>query len=464
MFGTRFSTQVRRVLAASAMSVTGAVSAAWHGPVPLLEPAAPEGASDTGNSQGRDEREDLSTRVRRHFEKEARADAYKKHFSESYNAVANIVKKREEVDTRISESQSHGNSESGADAHQLRRLRISVARVLMERLGYSKEDLDVIGDDSDRMQGTGNPFLLADLSPGEIVLDLGSGFGVDAILAGSKVGENGRVVGVDLSLQEVSDANKRVLERGIKNVRFYNMDIERLSAIPDGSIDCVISNGGFCLVPNKRRAFREILRVLKPQGRFSIACTTLRRGYGHINKFMTDEAEQSAERFPSCMEVFMPLDAAEPMLVSLGFEDVKVDDSNSEMSVWADVERDMRDTVDAELAKDLGVLPDASEVMRQEEEDAALIAKLANDSAVKYDDAEKSKSGNTQGCPSFDYEITLEEERQQMGGFHSGESKYSHLSALSMDDICARVVLYGVKPAEPEEKLADMQDPEEVSV
>ena len=74
---------------------------------------------------------------------------------------------------------------------------------------------------------------LADLQPGEVVLDLGSGFGVDAILAGSKVGDRGRVVGVDLSLREVKDANRRVLDRGVKNVRFYRMDIERLAAIPD---------------------------------------------------------------------------------------------------------------------------------------------------------------------------------------------------------------------------------------
>ena len=79
------------------------------------------------------------------------------------------------------------------------------------------------------------------------------------------------------------------------------MDIERLAAIPDDSIDVVISNGGFCLVPNKRRAFQEIRRVLKPKGRFSISCTTLKSGYGSINKFMSDEITEGD--FPSCMEV-----------------------------------------------------------------------------------------------------------------------------------------------------------------
>ena len=109
-----------------------------------------------------------------------------------------------------------------------------------------------------------NPFPSANLRRGETVLDLGSGFGVDAMLAGKKVGPEGRVVGVDLSEREVAQANRRVLSRGVENVRFYTMDMEELSAIPDGSIDCVISNGGFCLCPDKRRAFAEIFRVSTP--------------------------------------------------------------------------------------------------------------------------------------------------------------------------------------------------------
>ena len=167
------------------------------------------------------------------------ADATKKHFADSYDAVARAVEQREQADAA---------GENCAETRTRARLRVAVAKVLMERLGYSKEDLDVIGDDADRMQGTGNPFPLADLKPGEIVLDLGSGFGVDAILAGSKVGTGGRVVGVDLSIKEVSDANRRVLDRGISNVRFYRMDIERLAAIPDGH-RLRHSSGGFCLGP-----------------------------------------------------------------------------------------------------------------------------------------------------------------------------------------------------------------------
>lgn len=264
-------------------------------------------------------------------------------------------------------------------------------------------------------------------------------------------------------------------------------------------------------MPNKRRAFREIRRVLKPgTGRFAISCTTLRHGYGHINKFMTDEAAQAQAAFPSCMEVFMPLDAAVPMLASLGFEDVHVDESNAAMSVWDDVEREMQSEVDAALARDMGMLPEggAGVARREEEADAAWIesavaevressgggdgggdsagggggaarqgeATAANEehngdavfgtkaaaAAAVGGGTEEAKrvavespptvpDGGGQVCPaaaSFDGADSLEQERLQMDGFHSNAPRYKHLSSLSMDDICARVVLYGVRPAD----------------
>ena len=114
------------------------------------------------------------------------------------------------------------------------------------------------------------------------------------------------------------------------------------------------------------------MRVLKPgTGRFSISCTTLRSGYGSINKFMTDEPAEA--EFPSCMEVFMPLDAARPLLEDLGFQDIVIDDSNSKMSVWDEVEKLMRDDVERELAHVEGILPDVAEAARVESEDAAEI-------------------------------------------------------------------------------------------
>ena len=285
-----------------------------------------------------------------------------------------------------------------------------------------------------------------------------------------------------MSVREVSNANKRVLEKGITNVRFYEMDIENMKAIPDSSIDVVISNGGFCLVPNKRRAFQEIRRVLKPKGRFSISCTTLQKGYGSINKFMTDEISEGD--YPSCMEVFMPLDVCEPLLLDLGFEDVVVDASNSKMSVWDDVEKAMQDEVDRELAKLHGILPNVAQSKAIEKEEASFIrTQIQQEETQKQEiqqeeiqqeeqkqeeqkqeeEEEKQTDVKTLSdqndtkpskCPSFALEdLDVEIEQADGGGVHTGNPKYAHLSELSMDDICARVVLVGVNPSDVPEDV-----------
>jgi ubiquinone/menaquinone biosynthesis C-methylase UbiE len=365
---------------------------------------------------------------------------YKNHFAQSYNDVADAV----------------GQRSATAEDEEMRvvaRLRRSVARALMQRLGYSEDELNMIGEDVDKMQGTGNPFPSANLRRGETVLDLGSGFGVDAMLAGKKVGPEGRVVGVDLSEREVAQANRRVLSRGVENVRFYTMDMEELSAIPDGSIDCVISNGGFCLVPNKRKAFREIRRVLKPgTGRFSISCTTLRKGYGSINKFMTDEDAQAAANFPSCMEVFLPLDAAEPLLQDLGFRNVSIDLSNSKMSVWRDVEESMRDDVERELARLHGALPERGAEAEARRE-AVEMARLAADTGRCAAEADESVAQTGAEVEAGSSEDSVASEQRRSKGVHTGgdNPRYAHMSSLSMDDICARVVIYGLAPDPKEE-------------
>eukprot|EP00466_Bigelowiella_natans_P017456 jgi/Bigna1/39614/e_gw1.33.125.1 len=171
-----------------------------------------------------------------------------------------------------------------------------VARILQKRLGYTAQELDVIGQDVRTMQGTGNPHKLAKIKAGETVLDLGSGLGADAFLAAHSVGQDGRVFGLDLSQEHVSQAQHRAEERGVGNiVRFVRGDMEHIP-LPDSSVDCVISNGGFCLVPNKPLAFQEVSRVLKPGGRMSIACTTLRQPL---------PSPDTHGPWPACMEVFL---------------------------------------------------------------------------------------------------------------------------------------------------------------
>ena len=193
-------------VAAAAASTTRFASAAPSSPPP---PPPPPTSSNNNEHDDNDVVPDLSQAAREFFEKEARADAYKSYFVQSYDEVADVVAHREREELKTT---------SNDDLIVVNRLRRAVAKVLMERLGYSSEDLEAIGENVDRMQGTGNPFPHANIQKGEIVLDLGSGFGVDAMLAGTKVGSNGRVVGVDLSVREVSEANKRALEKGITNV------------------------------------------------------------------------------------------------------------------------------------------------------------------------------------------------------------------------------------------------------
>lgn len=239
---------------------------------------------------------------------------FKEHFTMAYNQVASEVA---------------GHTKEQAD---------KCAQILMQRLGYTSAELNVIGDDAWVMQGTGNPHVLANIQNGDVVVDLGSGFGMDAFIAASKVGDSGRVVGVDLSIGEVTSAIKRARSRRIVNCDFRVGDIED-APLADNSTDVAISNGGFCLVPDKPKAFSEIFRILKPGGRFSISCTTRKKAL---------EADKS---WPSCMVVFMPLASVESMLSAIGFTDIVVDTSNSRMDIWDEVKNEASHTVSADTMK-----------------------------------------------------------------------------------------------------------------
>merc|ERR1712106_63119 len=194
-----------------------------------------------------------------------------------------------------------------------------LAEKVMTRLGYSTAQIEIAGRDAYNYQGVGCPHGHAAIVEGENVLDLGSGLGVDSFIAGAAVGHSGAVTGLDISKGEVGHASKRAEARGVKNVNFVHGDMEKMPFETE-SFDAVISNGAFCLAPNKEAAFKEIYRVLKPGGRFSVACTTV--------KVDLDKEVN----WPICMRVFMPLDEASPMLSRVGFNNVDVDDSDSKMT------------------------------------------------------------------------------------------------------------------------------------
>ncbi len=118
--------------------------------------------------------------------------------------------------------------------------------------------------------GVGNPFSLGSIRRGEMVLDIGCGAGADSIVAATMVGPEGKVVGVDLIPEMLERARENLKKTSLENVTFQEASAEELP-FPEATFDVVISNGVFNLVPDKARALREAIRVLKPDGRFLLA-------------------------------------------------------------------------------------------------------------------------------------------------------------------------------------------------
>src|SRR5687768_7817170 len=140
---------------------------------------------------------------------------------------------------------------------------------------YSDEELASLPPDAVAWSfGTGNPVAWAELQPGETVVDLGSGGGIDAIFAAREVGPTGRVVGMDLLPEMVERARANTAAAGLDNVEFFEGEIEAIP-LPDESVDAVISNGVISLSARKARVFAEALRVLRPGGRVCLSDMTL---------------------------------------------------------------------------------------------------------------------------------------------------------------------------------------------
>ncbi|MBM0126344.1 methyltransferase domain-containing protein [Pimelobacter simplex] len=146
-----------------------------------------------------------------------------------------------------------------------------LGRELALRLGYDATRLAAVPSQAvDSFAGVGHFFDLADLQPGERVVDLGSGSGMDALYAAGLVGATGRVTGIDFTIEQLAKARGLANDSGTTHVEFREGRIEQLP-LPDAAMDCVISNGVINLVPDKQAVFVEAARVLKPGGRLAIA-------------------------------------------------------------------------------------------------------------------------------------------------------------------------------------------------
>jgi len=138
---------------------------------------------------------------------------------------------------------------------------------LSNAIGYRDQDLQSIPKESNLGLGCGAPLNFVDLKKGEILLDLGSGAGIDAFLASKLVGNEGKVIGIDMTDEMLEKAKKVAIKNNYKNVEFRKGDIEEKIPVEDNSVDVVISNCVINLTSNKINTFKEVYRILKKEGK-----------------------------------------------------------------------------------------------------------------------------------------------------------------------------------------------------
>jgi arsenite methyltransferase len=164
--------------------------------------------------------------------------------------------------------------------------------------------------------GCGNPTALAKLNPGEVVLDLGSGGGIDVLLSAKRVGATGKAYGLDMTDQMLALANENKLKAGLANVEFLKGEIENIP-LPDNSVDVIISNCVINLSADKDRVLREAFRVLKPGGRFAVSDVVTRGD-------MLPEIRQSVQAWVGCIAGSLGENDYRNKLASAGFEQIEV--------------------------------------------------------------------------------------------------------------------------------------------
>jgi SAM-dependent methyltransferase len=201
----------------------------------------------------------------------------------------------ERLESEVKEMYRHVAREEEADLH------FEVGRGLAQHLGYPAELLDAIPAEAlASFAGVGHHIDLAALKPGDAVLDLGSGSGTDVFCAAVLVGESGRVVGVDITDEQIDKASRLATREGFANIEFVDSHIEELP-FEDASFDAVLSNGVINLSPVKGRVFAEAARVLRPGGKLAIADIVSGRA-------LKERTRRNVELWAACIAGAIPRD------------------------------------------------------------------------------------------------------------------------------------------------------------
>jgi arsenite methyltransferase len=185
------------------------------------------------------------------------------------------------------------------------------------KLGYSVEELKAVPGGSDMGLGCGNPQAIADLKPGEVVIDLGSGGGFDCFLASRAVGDQGRVIGVDMTPAMLSKARKNAQSNGYSNVEFRLGEIEYLP-VADNTADVIISNCVINLSPEKSRVFQEAFRVLRSGGRLAISDVV-------ASCELPDDVKNDLELYSACVSGASLIEELEGHMREAGFADIAIE-------------------------------------------------------------------------------------------------------------------------------------------
>ena len=209
------------------------------------------------------------------------------------------------------------------------------AEQLAQHIGYSAEELAALPEGANMGLSCGNPAALAELRPGEIVLDLGAGGGFDVFIAGRKVGATGRAIGVDMTPDMLSKARRNVAayrrQSGLDNVEFRLGEIEHLP-VADASVDVIISNCVINLSPDKPQVWREMARVLKPGGRLAVSDMALLRPLPEV-------VRERIEALVGCVAGAVLVEETEAMARAAGLTEIELKprpDYVKAMTQWED--------------------------------------------------------------------------------------------------------------------------------